>query len=109
MQRVTLVTYEAKPERAAENEALSRKVFEELRMRRPGEVAYGLFKSADGTSFVHLFVNFAADDSAVLTDLPSFTAFQENISDRCVTPPAATRYAVNLVESYGLEGAVIEA
>ena len=109
MQRVTLVTYETKPDRAAENEALSRKVFDELRARRPGDVAYGLFKSADGATFVHLFVNFAQDDSAVLTDLPSFVAFQANIADRCVTPPDATRYAVNLVESYGLESAVVEA
>lgn len=109
MQRVTLVTYETKPERAAENEALSRAVFEELRARRPGEVAYGLFKAPDGVTFVHLFVNFAEDDSAAVTELPSFKTFQAEILDRCVTPPQATRFGLNLVESYGLKGAPVPA
>jgi hypothetical protein len=109
MQRVTLVTYETKPERAAENEALSLAVFEELRARSPGEVAYGLFRSPDGVTFVHLFVNFAEDDSAAITELPSFKAYQAGVLDRCVAPPQATRFGLNLVDSYGLKGAPVPA
>jgi len=40
MQRVTLVRYTTKPERAAENEALSRAVFAQLRSAPPEGVAY---------------------------------------------------------------------
>jgi hypothetical protein len=109
MQRVTLVTYETKPERAAENEALSLAVFEELRARSPGDVAYGLFKSPDGLTFVHLFVNFAEDDSAAVTELPSFKAYQAGVLDRCVTPPQAMRFGLNLMDSYGLKGAPVPA
>jgi hypothetical protein len=109
MQRVTLVTYETKPERAAENEALSLAVFEELRTRTPGDVAYGLFKGSDGVTFVHLFVNLAEDDSAAVTELPSFKAYQAGILDRCVTPPQANRFSLNLLESYGLKGAPVPA
>lgn len=109
MQRVTLVTYEVKPERAAENEALSLAVFKELRATAPDEVAYGLFKGADGLTFVHLFVNLAEDDSAAITELPSFKAYQAGILDRCASPPQATRFALNLIESYGLKGAPVPA
>ena len=109
MQRVTLVTYETKPGRAAENEALSQAVFDELRARAPGEVAYGLFKAPDGVTFAHLFVNFAQDDSAAITELPSFKAYQAGIADRCVTPPQVTRLSLNLVDSYGLKGARVPA
>src|SRR5258708_650556 len=42
MQRVTLVRYAAKPDRAAENETLARAVFAELRAAAPDHVAYAL-------------------------------------------------------------------
>jgi hypothetical protein len=109
MQRVTLVTYEVKPGRAAENEALSLAVFKELRATAPGEMAYGLFKGADGVTFVHLFVNLAEDDSAALTELPSFKTYQTGIADRCVAPPQVTRFALDLIDSYGLKGAPVPA
>jgi hypothetical protein len=99
MSRVTLVRYAAKPDRAAENEALSRAVFTELRAKRPDHMAYGLFR--DGDNFVHVFVNLRGDDSGVLTDLPSFKAFSEGGSDRHVAPPEIIRLDLKLVESYG--------
>ena len=100
MQRVTLVRYRCKPEAADENEALSRAVFEEARATTPAHVAYGLFR--DGDDFLHLFINTAEDDSAAITELPTFKAFSQGIADRCVTPPDATRMGLTLVESYGL-------
>jgi hypothetical protein len=99
MQRVTLVRYTAHPDRAAENEALSRAVFAQLRSAPPDDVAYALFR--DGNEFIHVFVNLKADDSAAVTELPAFKAFQEGIADRCEIQPKATRLAVQLVESYG--------
>jgi hypothetical protein len=100
MQRVTLVRYTTKPERANENEALSKAVFAELRQTNPDHVAYGLFR--DGSDFVHLFANLADDDSSPVTELASFKAFARDINARCEAPPEATRFALNLVESYGL-------
>ena len=100
MQRVTLVRYAAKPDRADENEALSLKVFEELKTVRPDNIAYALFR--DGVDFVHLFVNLSEDDSGVLIDLPTFQAFAKDVNDRSEAPPEATRLSVKLLASYGL-------
>lgn len=99
MQRVTLVRYTTKPDRAAENEALSRAVFAQLREAPPDGVAYALFR--DGDEFIHVFLNLKADESAPLTELPTFKAFERGITERCEVPPKATRLAVQLVDSYG--------
>ncbi len=103
MQRVTLVQYTTKPECAAENEQLSRAVFDQLRSAPPDGIAYALFR--DAGQFVHVFLNLAADDSAAVTELPAFKAFQAGITERCAVQPAATRMALDLVDSYGFGGA----
>jgi len=107
MQRVTLVRYTAKPDRAAENETLARTVFAELRAVSPDHLAYALFR--DGQDFVHLFVNTAADDSDALTELPSFKAFAKDVEARCEAPPQVTRLSLRLLESYGLTRAMATA
>ena len=103
MPRVTMVRYTTKPDRAAENEALSRAVFTELHQKRPAGIAYGLFKEPDGTSFVHLFVNLEDDSSDAVTELPTFKAFGKDIQERCTDAPSQTRITVDLVDSYGLK------
>jgi hypothetical protein len=99
MQRVTLVRYTAKPDRAAENESLSRAVFAQLRNASSRGVAYALFR--DGNEFIHVFLNLKEDESAPVTALPAFKAFEEGIVERCEAQPKATRLAVQLVDSYG--------
>jgi hypothetical protein len=99
MQRVTLVRYTARPERAAENEALSKAVFAELKASAPDHVCYALFR--DGSEFLHLFVNVKDEESSPVTELASFKAFSRDIAERCETPPEATRFSLELVESYG--------
>ena len=99
-QRVVLVRYAAKPDRADENEALSRAVFAELRAATPSGIAYALFR--DGPEFFHLFVNLEADDSSPLTELESFKAFSKDNLERYEAPPEVTRLDLRLVESYGL-------
>ena len=99
MQRVTLVRYTAKPDRAAENESLSRAVFAELKGEGPDHVAYALFRN--GPEFLHLFVNLKEDESAVVTELPTFKTFSRDIAERCDKPPEATRLSFDLVDSYG--------
>jgi len=107
MQRVVLVRYTAKPDRAAENENLARAVFAELRLAAPDHVAYALFR--DGVDFVHLFVNTKADDASTLTELPSFKAYAKDVAERCKAPPEQTRLNVSLLESYGLTAAMAPA
>ena len=101
MQRVTLVRYQAKPDRAEENERLSRAVFAELRKTAPEHVAYALFR--DGLSFVHVFINSKTDHSSVLTEMPSFKAYSKDAAARFEAPPEVTRVDVRLLESYGLK------
>src|SRR3954471_7593036 len=72
MQRLTLVRYAAKPDRADENEALARAVHAELRAMTPTGLAYLLFRN--NAEFVHLFVNAREDDAEALTSLPAFQA-----------------------------------
>jgi len=100
MQRVTLVRYTAKPDRAEENEALSRAVFAELKTTAPAHVSYALFRN--GLDFVHLFVNTTSEDAEALTELDSFKTYSREIADRCEAPPEISRLALNLLESYGL-------
>jgi hypothetical protein len=107
MQRVTLVRYTAKPDRAAENEALARAVFDELRKAAPPHVAYALFRN--GAEFVHLFVNLRADDSSPVTELPSFKAYAKDVLARCEAPPEPMRLSLQLLEEYGLTTAMVPA
>jgi hypothetical protein len=107
MQRVTLVRYAAKSDRAAENEALSRAVFAELRVKTPPGVAYALFRN--GVEFVHLFVNLVEDSSDAVTELPSFKAFGKDSGERYEAPPQVERFAVQLVESYGFTEVMAQA
>ena len=99
MQRLTVVRYTTKPDQAAENEALSRAVFAQLRSAPPEGVAYALLR--DGNEFIHVFLNLKADESAPLTELSAFKAFQKGVAERCEVPPAATRLAAQLVDCYG--------
>ncbi|HEY4366135.1 MAG TPA: hypothetical protein VGN07_02805 [Steroidobacteraceae bacterium] len=101
MQRVTLVRYTTKPDHSADNEALSRAVFEQLRSAPPKDVAYALLR--DGNEFIHVFLNLKADESAPLTELPAFKAFQKDIAERCELAPQATRLAAQLVDCYGFD------
>lgn len=101
MQRVVLVRYTVKPDLVAQNERLSRAVFDELRSTAP-DVSYAVFKN--GAEFVHLFVNLSADDSTAVTELPSFKAYVKDIAARCVAPPEQTRLSVEFVDGYGLPG-----
>ena len=103
MPRITLVRYPTKPERADENEKLSRAVYAALRAEAPAHIAYALFR--DGVNFVHLFVNLRDDSSDAVTELPSFKAFTAGLSERCPAPPETMRISPQLVDSYGFASA----
>jgi hypothetical protein len=107
MQRVTLVRYATKPDRAVENETLSRAVFKELHATAPDGVAYALFRH--GAEFTHLFVNLRDESADVLTELPTFKAFAQDSADRYQAPPTVERLALKLVDSYGFTKAMATA
>jgi hypothetical protein len=81
--RQVMVRYKVKPERAAENEALVRAVYEELAQTQPEGLQYATYKLDDGVSFVHV----ARSSGDVLTQVAAFQRFQEDIRERCDEPP----------------------
>ena len=101
MQRVTIVRYTAKADRADENETLSRAVFAELREKRPPGLSYALCRAGD--EFMHIFINFNGDESESLTGLASFKAFSAEGPSRWAAPPDVVRKGVNVLEAYGFE------
>ena len=88
--KATVVRYQAKPERADENQALNEAVFTELAERRPRGFTYQVFRLDDGVSFVHVVVEHDVDDPDSLQDVPAFQAFVSGVVERCDVPPVAT-------------------
>jgi hypothetical protein len=88
--KATVVRYQAKPERADENQDLIEAVFADLAERRPTGFTYQAFRLGDGVSFVHVAVEHDVDDPDSLQDVPAFQAFLAGIAERCDVPPAAS-------------------
>ncbi len=88
MKRV-LVRYKVLADKAGENEAYIRKVFDELRQTGPDGLRYASFKLEDGVSFVHIASIETEDGSNPLSQSPAFQQFQEKIGERCEEPPVA--------------------
>ncbi len=87
--RSTVVRYQAKPERADENQRLIEAVFAQLDDRDPKGFTYTVHRLEDGVSFVHVVVEHDVDDADSLQDVPAFQAFVADIADRCDVPPLA--------------------
>jgi len=88
--KTTVVRYQAKPERAAENQQLIEAVFAELDDRQPEGLTYKVFRLDDGVSFIHVAIEHDIDDPASLQAVPAFQAFVADIAQRCDVPPVAT-------------------
>lgn len=97
MKRV-IVRYQVKPDRADENVAFVRKVFEELVESSPDGLRYMTFRADDGVSFTHVASIETEDGTNPLAATQAFKSFQAEIKDRCEVPPQAT--TVDLVGSY---------
>ena len=96
---VVVVRYQARPERADENQSLVEKVFAELAQSRPDGLRYATFRLADGVSFVHVASVETADGSNPLPVTPAFVEFQRELVDRLVDGPIVSDATV--VGSYG--------
>jgi hypothetical protein len=98
--RCVMVRYTVKEGRAAENEALVRAVYEELRETDPDGLRYGTFKLSDGLSFVHVAAVDTEDGHNPLADVKAFARFQENIAERLDDGPETIQ--LTEVGSFGL-------
>ncbi len=87
--RATVVRYQAKPERADENQQLVEAVFADLEAREAEGFTYEVFRLEDGVSFVHVVIEHDVPDPDSLQDVPAFQVFLQDIADRCDVPPVA--------------------
>jgi hypothetical protein len=86
----TVVRYQAKPERADENQRLIEVVFAELDARQPEGFTYKVFRLEDGVSFVHVAIEHDdVENPDSLPAVPAFRAFVADIAERCEVPPVA--------------------
>jgi len=88
--KTTVVRYQTKPDRAAENEQLIEAVFVELEDRQPEGFTYKVFRLEDGVSFIHVVIEHDVDEPDSLQAVPAFQKFVDRIADRCEIPPVAT-------------------
>jgi hypothetical protein len=85
-----VVRYQAKAERADENQKLIEAVFADLEARQPNGFTYKVFRLQDGVSFVHVVIEHDdVEHKDSLQDVPAFQAFVADIGDRCDVPPLA--------------------
>ena len=92
--RQVMVRYKTKPETAAENEDLIKKVFAALDAKRPNGIHYSSYRLADGVSFVHVASYEVEDGNNPLTSIPEFKAFTAGVKDRCEEPPVTVEMTV---------------
>ena len=85
--KATVVRYQAKPERADENQTLVEKVFADLEARQPDGFTYKVFRLEDGVSFIHVVIEHEVESPASLQSIPAFQAFVAGIVERCDVPP----------------------
>jgi hypothetical protein len=86
----TVVRYQAKADRADENQQLIEAVFADLERRQPEGFTYKVFRLEDRVSFVHVVIEHdGVDHPDSLQDVPAFQAFVADIADRCEIAPLA--------------------
>jgi len=93
-----MIRYKVKKEKVAENEALIKEVYRQLKEKQPKDLSYATYKLEDGQTFVHL-VSHDNEGAYSLTELPAFRNFQANIKDRYEEP--AVVMDITEIGSYG--------
>lgn len=78
-----VIRYQARPDRADDNQRLVEAVFGELHAASPEGLRYLSVRLDDGT-FIHMV---ESGSSATLSDLPAFKSFQRELGDRCLQKP----------------------
>jgi hypothetical protein len=85
-----VVRYQAKPDRADENQRLIEAVFADLQRLEPEGFSYQVLRLEDGVSFIHVVTEYDVDRSDSLQDVPAFRAFVADVAERCDVPPSAS-------------------
>ncbi len=88
--RSTVVRYQARAERAEENQRLIEPVFAELDARQPEGFTYKVFRLEDGVSFIHVVIEHDVDEPDSLQEVQAFQAFVAGIAERCEVAPVAS-------------------
>jgi hypothetical protein len=90
----TVLHYQAKPERAEENQQLIEAVFAELDKGELDGFTYKVFRLEDSVSFIHVWIEHDIADPDSLQAVPAFQAFMADLAGRCEVPPEATEATV---------------
>jgi hypothetical protein len=93
-----VVSYQVRPEAAAEHVRLIEAIFTQLHAEQPGDVEYKVVRLADGVSFVHVSSADTADGSNPLPGLSAFQEFGRDIAARVATAPVPA--AADIIGSY---------
>jgi protein-tyrosine phosphatase len=88
--KATVVRYQTRPERAAENQQLIEAVFADLEDQEPEGFTYKVFRLDDGVSFIHVVIEHDVEHPESPAAVPAFQRFVEGIDERCETPPVAS-------------------
>lgn len=89
--RYVMVRYRVHADRAQENEALVRAVYDELLATGPDGLRYATFKLDDGLSFMHIAET--EEGANPLAETQAFKEFQAQIKDRCQEQPVVSELA----------------
>lgn len=98
--QTSIVRYKVKADKAEQNKAFIRKVFEELDASKPDGLGYVSFHLEDGLSFVQSVVVETDNGENPLPKTAVFQNFVADIRERCDEPPAAA--SADIVGSYRL-------
>ena len=93
-----VVSYQVRPEAAAEHVRLIRAVFAQLHAEQPDNVEYKVVRLADGVSFVHVSSASTPDGSNPLPELAAFKEFGRDSAARVATAPVPA--AADIIGSY---------
>ncbi|MFI5153543.1 MAG: hypothetical protein ACHQET_09435 [Chitinophagales bacterium] len=77
--KIVKVVYSTKPEYAAQNQANIKAVMKDLQRLQYASVNYNACLSSDGKTFIHTAFYKSDEDQKLVTELPSFKHFQEQL------------------------------
>ena len=95
----SMIRYKVRPDRADENEALVKAVYEQLARERPEGLHYATFRLPDGVSFMHVVIE-SDQPGRILNEVAAFKVFVTDIESRCDESPVATE--LTLVGSFAV-------
>ncbi len=100
--KIVRVTYTTTQEFAASNRANIEKVMSDLQQLPNSGIRYNTCLNADGKTFVHTVIFRQDEDQKVLSDLPSFKTFQEQLKASSPEAPPKQELLTLVGASYNI-------